>query len=212
LHRLIQLVIWSLIGLIAGCSGGGQPERAPVPAGNSGEQAKTLPIPGVTDVAEVGEHAHGGHLTWSVPAGWIEETPTSSMRLAQYLVAGSGGDALCLVFYFGPGQGGDVAGNARRWAGQFTQPDGRDSAEATTISELDSTAFPAQLVELSGTFNGGMSATDEPVPAQPGSALLGAIVHGPDAPWFFKLTGPAATISEQRQAFLDLIGSIRSDG
>ena len=30
------------------------------------------------------------------------------MRRAQYRISGSGGDAECVVFYFGPGQGGDA--------------------------------------------------------------------------------------------------------
>ena len=46
------------------------------------------------------------------------------MRHAQYRVPGGNGDGECIVFYFGPGEGGDPMSNARRWAGQFDQPDG----------------------------------------------------------------------------------------
>jgi hypothetical protein len=40
------------------------------------------------------------------------------------------------VFYFGPGQGGDAASNAARWASQFQQPDGRASEEAMKTASL----------------------------------------------------------------------------
>jgi hypothetical protein len=39
--------------------------------------------------------------------------------------------------------------------------------------------------------------------------LLGAIAQGPDANWFFRTTGPRATIEAQRAAFDGLIRSLR---
>ena len=48
--------------------------------------------------------------------------------------------------------------------------------------------------------------------AQPGYMLLGAIVGGRDANWFFKLTGAQATVEEQRDAFAGLLSSLRSGG
>jgi hypothetical protein len=54
-----------------------------------------------------------------------------------------------------------------------------------------------------------MSMTDAPAVQKPGYMLLGAIASGPDAPWFFKFTGPAETVRSQREAFLDMMESIR---
>jgi hypothetical protein len=62
---------------------------------------------------------------------------------------------------------------------------------------------------VSGTYDGGMTMTAAPATPKPGYALLGAIVEGPDANWFFKLTGPQATVSSQREAFLGLIRSVK---
>ncbi len=45
-----------------------------------------------------------------------------------------------------------------------------------------------------------------------GAGLLGAIAQGPDANWFFKLTGPEATLQEQRKAFEALYRSLRRPG
>jgi hypothetical protein len=131
------------------------------------------------------------------------------MRVAQYRVPGPGGDAECVVFYFGPGQGGDPRSNALRWASQFTQPDGRPSAEVMRSEALAGTPRPVQLVELTGTYDGGMTMTDAPAERRPGYMLLGGIADGPDAPWFFKFTGPEATVRAQREAFVGLLRSLR---
>ena len=38
------------------------------------------------------------------------------------------------------------------------------------------------------------------------------IVQGPDAPWFFKLTGPELEVAAQREALVGLLGSVRVEG
>jgi hypothetical protein len=39
--------------------------------------------------------------------------------------------------------------------------------------------------------------------------LLGAIADGPDAKWFFRATGPQATLEAQRAAFDRMIRSLK---
>ena len=151
-------------------------------------------------------------LAWSVPDGWTIETPASPMRRAQYRVPGPGGDGECVVFYFGPGQGGDPRANATRWAGQFTQPGGRPSSELMKTGELSGTSVETLMVEVTGTYDGGMTFTTEPAEPKPGYMLLGAIAQGPDAPWFFKFTGPEETVRSQRDAFEQMLRSIQPPG
>lgn len=184
--------------------GGGEPPR---------ETARTLPIPGQGGLPPghpptEADEAAGQPVAWKAPETWQQETPDNSVRLAQYRVSGSGGDAECVVFYFGPGQGGDPLANAQRWAGQFTQPDGSDSAAKMQVTEIDSGKLPAMLVEVTGTYDGGMSGDG----MAEGYMLLGGIVEGPDAPWFFKFTGPEATVREQRDAFVALLESVTAGG
>jgi hypothetical protein len=130
------------------------------------------------------------------------------MRFAQYRVPGPAGDGECVVYYFGPGQGGDPLANAQRWAGQFRQPDGASSLDRMRIERLDSARLSVHLVEVTGVYDGGMTMTDAPAVEQPGYMLLGGIAEGPDAPWFFKLTGPEATIRSQRERFVRLLESL----
>ena len=147
-------------------------------------------------------------VKWKAPTGWIAVTPSSPMRRAQYRVPGPGGDAECAVFYFGPGQGGDPMSNAQRWAGQFKHPDGTpasDTFKTTTVKVGNMTVL---LVEAAGTYSGGMTMGLEPPQEKAGYMLLGAIAEGPDANWFFKLTGPESTVRAQHEAFGAMVRSL----
>jgi len=147
-------------------------------------------------------------LAWKVPEGWITEQPSSPMRRAQYRVPGKAGDGECAVFYFGPGQGGDPASNAARWAEQFTLADGSPAQNTMKTSELEVGGQKVLMVEVAGTYKGGMTMTMAPAVAKPGYRLLGAIAPGPDANWYFKFTGPDATINAQRSAFVSMVKSL----
>ena len=150
-------------------------------------------------------------ISWETPTGWIEEPPANAMRQAQYLVPGEGGDGQCVVFYFGAGQGGDAQANAERWADQFSQPDGSSSRDALETEELEVGGVPVLLVQVTGTYNeGGMMMTGAPAKTKPDYMLMGAVVAGPDANWFFKLTGPEETVRSNEQGFRGLLGSIKS--
>lgn len=183
-----------------------------MPARDRAPQAQALP-PGhpPTSAADAvppvprGAGTGATGLTWAVPKDWKTEAPSSSMRRAQYRVPGPGGDAECVVFYFGPGQGGDAASNATRWASQFRQPDGTKPAATPKTTELEVGGLKVTLVEAKGTYSGGMGGGGE----KPGYQLLGAIVAGPDANWFFKLTGPEKTVTAQHAAFEELIRSLK---
>lgn len=149
-------------------------------------------------------------LVWSVPATWVEEAPKNAMRRAQFRVPGSAGDAECVVYYFGPGQGGDAMSNAERWAGQFTQADGSSSVSKMKTREYAVGAIQVLEVEVTGSYGTGMMMGGAPTDPIADAMLLGAIASGPDANWFFKMTGPRATVEEQREAFGALMQSLRA--
>ncbi len=81
-----------------------------------------------------------------------------------------------------------------------------------TVTEVEGAAVPVKLVEVTGTYDGGMTMTAAPAEAKPGYMLLGGIAEGPDAPWFFKFTGPEETVRAQRDAFVEMMSSIRVEG
>ncbi len=174
------------------------PGHPPVSPDQS-SMAVPAPLPGASG-SEAG-------LSWQTPEGWVEEPPSNSMRRAQYRVSGPGGDAECVVFYFGPGQGGDVQSNAARWASQFTQPDGGSSLDRMKTESIEVGDVPVLLVEVSGTYSGGSMMG--PPKELADHLLLGAIAEGGDSNWFFKFTGPADTVEAQREAFHAMIESLR---
>jgi len=179
-----------------------------LPPGHPPIDASGTPPPGLPPVPE-GAGTGDAALAWTVPAGWISEKPASSMRRAQYKVPGKAGDGECVVFYFGPGQGGDPMANAVRWAEQFTLPDGSPAGSAMKTSDLEVGGLKVFVVEVAGTYKGGMTMTAAPATTKPGYRLLGAVAPGPDANWYFKFTGPDATVNEQRDAFTSMVTSLK---
>ena len=228
--RSIRVLTGAAFVFVLSCGGGKEAE--PPPAEPTGRPARTLPIPSMGEDQPSGALPQGhppadsraaavtppppgsgsgaAGLAWKVPAAWVEESPSSPMRKAQYRVPAPTGDGECAVFYFGPGQGGDPMSNALRWAGQFKQPDGRPSSDVMKVSNVDIGGIAVHEVEVTGTFTGGMTTTMEPALDKPNSMLLGAIAQGPDANWFFKFTGPEATVGAQRAAFQGMIRSLKT--
>jgi hypothetical protein len=150
-----------------------------------------------------------GGLSWEANKPLLARTPKSSMRAAEYGVEGDS-QAELSVFYFGPGQGGEVDANITRWLGQITQPDGSDTAQKQKRSEATSSGIAVTMVEAQGIYGGGMGMPGAPA-AEPitDAILLGAIASGPQGPVFFKLVGPGAAIERARPAFKALIDSLR---
>jgi hypothetical protein len=218
MRTLSNVSIAILLGvalLTAGCSQNASPP--PEPAGGDARpaaetpdnprRAKVLPLPQPSQPPPTAS-PRASSLAWAVPEGWVEEEPSSSMRRAQYRVPGPAGDGECIVSHFGQGQGGDPVANAVRWAGQFTQPDGTESFFRLRMAPLEAAAVPVQIVEVTGTYDGGMTMMSAPAEAREGYMLLGSIARGADGPWFFKFTGPEATVRAQREAFVTMMESL----
>lgn len=148
-------------------------------------------------------------LTWEAPGEWEAVQPSSNMRRAQYRVPGAAGDGECVVFYFGPGQGGDAMANAYRWADMFKQADGGSSRDIMKTESVKVGDMAVLLVEVTGAYGGGGRPMGGGGQAVPGQMLLGAVAEGVDANWFFKLTGPQETVEAQRGAFRAMMDSLK---
>jgi hypothetical protein len=174
---------------------------------NSGGPAAAGPTaPGVTVPAQ----AVAGELHFKVPAGWIEEKPTSEMRFAQYKLPkadGDSDDALLVVYYFGKGQGGTPEANIERWINQVKQPDGSPSKDKAKLGTQTVNGLAVSTVDVLGTYSGGMSQDSTPKDANAIYRLRGAIVDTPKGSYFVKLTGPEKTISRWDQAYSEYLNS-----
>lgn len=206
----MRIKAWVGLVLVSACN-----KPAPEAASASPTVVVAVPKPAATEPAAApaaaapqDAKATAGGLTWEASKPLLARTPKSSMRAAEYGVEGDS-QAELSVFYFGPGQGGDVDANISRWLGQITQPDGSDTAQKQKRTEATSSGIAVTIVEAQGSYAGGMGMpgahAGEPIAD---AILLGAIASGPQGPVFFKLVGPGAAIERARPAFKALINSL----
>jgi len=136
-------------------------------------------------------------VKWTAPAGWKSEA-ARPMRAATYTVAATDGDseaAECVVFFFGPGQGGSVQANVERWQGQFQGSPGK-------VAKRTIRGFALTTVDVSGDYAGMGGATKK------GYRMVGAIVENPGGNLFIKFTGPAKTVARNLPKYEALLTSI----
>jgi len=176
------------------------------PLGALPNDAGALPDRPVTATPDAASAPAGGSfraagVSFTVPEGWIAQTPSSSMRAAQFgLPSGEEGvdDAVLGVF-------GSIAGtvdqNISRWIGQVSSPEAPPRRDTREIG-----GFTVHTVIITGTFSAGMMSGGG-APA-PGTTLLGAVITGgPGGPIFLKATGPKQAIERNIEAWDALIGS-----
>ena len=188
-------------------------EKSVQPASTPAKPISSAPPPmSAAHESAGGSEKSLGSLRLSVPAGWVEQAPSSSMRKAQFTLPranGDGEDGELVVFYFGPGQGGSVEANIDRWVGQFGQPDGSSSKDKAKTSKSEVAGMPVTLVEVTGTYQAPIMPGAPERHNSPGYRLLAAVVETSDGPWFFKLVGPEKTIAKWSDSFDHFIKSIR---
>ncbi len=197
------MVVVSLLILLAGC-GNQNSEPVSVSSSSSRLQPQTAQKLG----GATGEKVFGLFRA-TIPSGWKEQTPTSSMRKAQYSLPGPGGDAELGVFNF-PGQGGSVEANIDRWIGQFSQPDGSSSKSKAKTRQKQVSGLPVTILDLSGTYSGGMMPGMSGGAPNSGYRMVAAVVETAEGPWFFKLVGPEKTVAEWLTSMDQMLDSIHT--
>jgi len=153
----------------------------------------------------------GTGLKFTAPAGWISETPTLSMRQAQYRlprVEGDTEDAEMVVYYF-RGGGGGVQANVDRWVGQFSKPDGSPASDIAKITKKTIRGVPVTIVDVSGNYSGAMGPMGGSSESKTSYRMLAAVAEAGNGPWFFKLTGPAKTAAKWEPSFESFVDSIQ---
>ena len=171
------------------------------PAGDAGV-APISPHAGLLDPTANSQQAAGGSIDFDVPTGWQSQKVTSSMRLVQTSIPGPGGPGDFAVFFFGPGGGGPVDANIDRWVGQM------EGASKPTPETFETNGYKVTWVDVKGTLKASQMGMGPSSPVA-NARLYGAVVEGPGGPWFFKATGPDATLAPQRDAFVAMLKSVR---
>ncbi|MFO7180379.1 MAG: hypothetical protein DIU78_016890 [Pseudomonadota bacterium] len=179
-------------GDLLGVASGSPPAAAPAPAPmDSTTPPALLPM----------------GITWEDPPGWERVGKSNPMRKATYRIPRAPGDSEdgeLAVFYFGPGQGGGIEANVDRWVKQFSDV----PEDGVRRADRSANGLRQHTVEIEkGTFSSGMPGG--PTRPKPGFGLLGGIVEAPTGVYFFKMTGPSATVSAARPAFYKLLDSVK---
>jgi len=171
------------------------PEPQALPPNHPPVGASPAPSMGEEPVVAPSELAPA--IRWRAPAAWPPLRNPSSMRIATLKVPHAAGDTedgdLSIAR-----AGGDVESNIERWIEQLGGG-GKAARNQRTIAD-----FRVSIVAVDGSYQG-MGPSTGP---RPGWSLLGAIIETPEEPYFFKLTGPAATVHAARASFDALLDSI----
>jgi len=151
-----------------------------------------------------------GELRYKAPDGWVKEPTTSTMRVAQYKLPkteGDAEDALLVVYYFGASQGGAVQANIDRWISQMQQPDGSATKDKAKTENSAVNGLKLTSVDVSGTYTAEMAPG---TPSQRNDAnyrMRAAVIETPKGNYFLKLVGPAKTMGHWEQSVTDFMKS-----
>ena len=150
-------------------------------------------------------------LKWAAPTKWKSEAPRP-MRAATYTVPAAAGDtasAECVVYFFGPGQGGTVEANLERWKGQMAGPDGKPPA--AKIAKRTIHQLPTTTIDTSGDYSGMGGPMAQSKSVQKNYRLLGAIIEAPAGNVFVKFTGPSKTVAARQSEFEEFLNSFEKE-
>src|SRR5678815_1787841 len=174
-----------------------------------------IPIPtilvAVLCVVTLGNNAAAqkSELKFRVPAGWVEEERTSSMRVAQYKLPKAEGDTedgSLVLYYFGPGQGGSTTANIDRWLGQMKQADG-GAPKGAKDEHLVTNGLKVTTVDVSGTYVAETAPGSGTFHNKPDYRLRAAVIETPNGSYFVKLVGPEKTVTQWNDSFVSYIKS-----
>ena len=206
LPMLLPAVLWGLSGCAEQDHSGPRPitaERTWTPVGETRHANRdTATRFGYGQRQPQASAAHEGTLKWTTPEGW-SELASSSMRQANFLVAGDE-RAECYLTMLA-GEGGGILANINRWRGQM----GLEPTDEAAIAGALRAPFlgsDAPVVDFSGTWSG-MSGTENGEDYR----LVGMLTLQGGRAFFLKMVGPAELIGTEKRAFLALAASFHED-
>ena len=164
--------------------------------------------------APAGTASTTASLKYDMPAGWTSKTPSSAMRLADFVlpkVDGDAEDATVTVYHFGAQAGGGVQANLDRWVSQMAQPDGKDSKNLAKTSTMKVKDLSLTIIDLGGTYVAETFPGSGQKLNKPGFQMKAAVVEGPGGPYYIKVVGPAKTIAKWDASMQAFIKSLRAE-
>ena len=180
-----------------------QPQQQTAPALPTDSPNPTLPPghPNITSAPAASmppaSESTPTQLTWKTPEGWAEIPPTE-MRIASFKVASKNGKQADVSIVPLPGMAGTDAANVNRWRGQVGLSVLTDEELKKAAENVEAGGQPAQLYDIAGTNPGSGNA----------DRILGVIQHRDGMAWFYKMTGDADLVEQQKPAFVEFLKSL----
>jgi hypothetical protein len=134
-------------------------------------------------------------LSWTLPPGWAQTQP-GQMSVASFRT-GEGEDAPTVAITPLPNLSGQEEAIVNMWREQMKLGPLSPEEVAKALVPTPVAGGEGKVFELLGERDGKSYRT------------IAAMLHRSSRSWFFKLSGPDATVTAQKQAFLDFVKSVR---
>ena len=132
-------------------------------------------------------------LRWQLPAGWRELGP-GQMSLASFQIEGEGGGRAQVTVTPLAKLGGREVEVVNMWREQLgLEPLGREEIERQ-FENVTVGGEPGRLFAVDGAG---------------ADRIVTAIVHRPEASWFYKLAGDAKVVTAQKAAFVEFLRTVQ---
>ena len=153
-------------------------------------------------------------LKSATPAEWQPGEVTSQFRIHQFRiphVAEDKTDAELIIFFFGPGGGGSADANVKRWKGTFVPPEDKKIDDVAKVETFKVGDVQVTYLDVQGTYKFKERPFDPASKEElrPDHRLLGVVFESPQGPYFFRLVGPAKTVSQNKKAFEDWLKAFK---
>ncbi len=141
-------------------------------------------------------------IQWDVPEGWMQETNTSSMRLATFSIGEGNDKSVCTIVPL-KGEAGGLQANVIRWLGQL-------KIQLQSEDELKGFLDQKDTFKTKGQFPGDLVDFTSLAKNQDDVSMLVAMVKISDITLFIKLSGRKGKLVGIRPKFEALCQSIHT--
>lgn len=149
------------------------------------------------DLADPHAGLNRPRLSWQLPAGW-QERPASAMRAGYFVIPGPQDQQAELTIIPLAGTGGNDLDNVNRWRAQV-------GLAAITVEELPRITQTVPIADGEGQMYDLVGDSYEAKDQR----TLAAILRRDGTSWFFKMTGPASLVGDQKGAFVEFLRTLR---
>lgn len=144
---------------------------------------------------------HMADFSMEIPSGWKNQDVQSSMRLTKF-VPDSDPKLEIIGFYFGD-QPNMVEGNINRWKGQFSN--------VADFNKEQVANDQVTYVRINGTFKKKPFPMAQEYKEVEDYMMLASIIPSSEGPYFFKVTGPKASLEKEIENFKSFMDSYRKE-